>query len=96
MAKSIADKTDIGMIGLSTTEKDHETLQNLTIQLGVPMPNIKISIYKNRGGRWKDIILWCNADKGICRYNPIFVTDYNYELIPIVDLKIDVEDLSNA
>lgn len=95
-AKSIADKTDIGMIGLSTTEKDHETLQNLTVQLGVPMPNIKISIYKNRGGRWKDIILWCNADKGICRYNPIFVTDYNYELIPIVDLKIDVEDLNNA
>lgn len=56
------------------------------------MPNIKLALYKNRRGKWKDILIWCNADKSICRYDPMFVTDYNYNLIPIVDLKIEVKE----
>ena len=93
-AKSIADKIDVGMIMLETTAKDKEALQPLLIKYGVEMPNIKISIYKNRRGRWKGIYLWVSADRGTCRFNPIFVTKWNYELVEMEDLKIKVEDQS--
>jgi len=58
--------------------------------MGIEMPDIKISVYKNRRGRYKDILLWCKSNRGICRIDPVFVTNYNYELIDIEDLKIHV------
>lgn len=93
-AKSIADKIDVGMVMLETTAKDKEALQPLLIKYGIEMPNIKISVYKNRRGRWKGIYLWAQADRGVCRFNPIFVTKWNYELVEMEDLKIKVEDQS--
>ena len=54
------------------------------------MPNLKISIYKNRRGRYNHILLWCKAELGICRINPLFATAYNYELIDMEDYKINV------
>lgn len=93
-AKSIADKIDVGMIMLETTAKDKENLQTILQQGGFEMPNIKISVYKNRRGRWKGIYLWAKADRGICRIEPIFVTKWNYELCDIEDLKIHIKDQS--
>lgn len=93
-AKSIADKIDVGMIMLETTNKDKESLEPIIKQMGIEMPNIKISIYKNRRGRWKGIYLWCRAQRGICRFDPQFVTKWNYELCDIEDLKIFVHDES--
>ena len=49
-----------------------------------------MSIYKNRRGRYNHILLWCKADLGICRINPIFATSYSYELIDMEDYKINV------
>lgn len=91
-AKAIADKIDVGMIMLETTSKDKESLQQIVSQGGFEMPDVKISIYKNRRGRWKDVFLWCNSDRGTCRINPIFVTKFDYELVKIDDLKIKVEE----
>jgi len=68
------------MITLNTTEKDIETLRPLCAKTGLPLPNYKMSIYKNRRGRWNNILVWGVADKGICRFIPYFVTDYNYEI----------------
>ena len=93
-AKSIADKIDVGMIMLETTQKDRESLQKVVNEIGCEMPNIKISIYKNRRGRWKGIYLWCCGNRGICRIEPIFVTKWNYELCEIEDLKIKIRDTS--
>ena len=89
-AKAIADKIDCGMIMLQVSQDDRETLKNIVNSMGTEMPDIKISVYKNRRGRYKDILLWCKSDRGICRIDPIFVTNYNYELIDIEDLKIKV------
>ena len=89
-AKAIADKIDCGMIMLQASQDDRETLKNIVNSMGIEMPDIKISIYKNRRGRYKDILLWCKSNRGICRIDPIFVTNYNYELIDIEDLKIKV------
>lgn len=91
-AKSIADKIDAGMIMLEVTEKDKEALKDLVRKGGFEMPKIKISVYKNRRGRWKGVYLWCKANRGICRIEPMFVTQWNYELVEMEDLKIKVVD----
>lgn len=93
-AKSIADKIDAGLIMLEVTQKDKEALANVIQQGGFEMPDIKISVYKNRRGRWKSVYLWAKADRGCCRIEPKFVTKWNYELCDIEDLKIKVEDES--
>lgn len=93
-AKSIADKIDVGMIMLETTQKDKESLADVIRKGNFEMPTIKISVYKNRRGRWKGIYLWCKADRGICRIEPLFATKYSYELVEMEDLKIKVEEAS--
>ena len=88
-AKSIADKIDYGSILLSTTNEDQENLERIIVNTGFKKPNLKLSIYKNRRGRYKGIYLWCDADLGTCRVKPMFATTWNYELIQINNLKIE-------
>ena len=89
-AKSIADKIDMGSIMLRLNESDNEAIGQIVKDRGMEMPNLKISIYKNRRGRYNHILIWCNADLGICRINPIFVTDYSYQIIDMEDYQINV------
>ena len=89
-AKSIADKIDLGMIMLQTSQEDKEALKPILAKNGWPEPGIKISVYKNRRGQYKDILLWCKANRGTCRIEPMFVTDYRYQLQEIEDLKIKI------
>ena len=89
-AKSIADKIDAGMIMLDASQEDKEALKDLVSKNGFPMPDTKISVYKNRRGRYKDILIWCDSNKGTCKINPKFITNYQYELIDIPALKINV------
>lgn len=89
-AKSIADKIDFGCIMLNLNDSDREIVSKLSSEKGLEMPNLKISIYKNRRGRYNHILLWCHADLGICRINPIFATGYDYQLIEMEDYKINV------
>ena len=90
-AKSIADKIDLGEIMLEVSNDDREALSEVLSRNGLPMPDIKISVYKNRRGEWKDILLWCVSNRGCCKIDPIFVTNYQYELINIPDLRIKVK-----
>lgn len=90
-AKSIADKIDCGMIMLEVSQEDLTALDNVIKKGNFDTPTIKISIYKNRRGRYKSILLWCKADRGTCRIEPMFATNYQYELIQIEDLKINVK-----
>lgn len=90
-AKSIADKIDFGCIMLQVSDEDRESLKEVVEKMGIEMPEIKISVYKNRRGRYKDILLWAKAKRGVCRIEPMFVTDYRMELIPIEDLKIKIK-----
>ena len=90
-AKAIADKIDYGAMMLEITDKDREALQDVCKRGGFEMPDVKMSIYKNRAGRWKGILVWCKANRGICRIDPLFVTKYDYELVPMDDFKINVK-----
>lgn len=95
-AKSIADKIDYGAIMLQTSQEDKNNLKSIVTRLQVSnpdivMPNIKMSIYKNRRGQYKDILLWCNGKRGVCRIEPMFATDYNYQFIDLPDIDIGVK-----
>ena len=93
-AKSIADKVDVGMIMLEVSQEDIDSLSDVIHRGGYEIPDVKISVYKNRRGRWKNVLLWCKSDRGICRIEPMFVTGYDYRLCEIEDLKIKIKDES--
>jgi hypothetical protein len=96
-AKAIADKIDWGSVMLPVTQPDKEKLQRILQSTAFDVPTIKISVYKNRRGKYKGVYLWCRADLGTCRVEPMFVTDYSYELQQVPDLKILMEeDLGGA
>ena len=93
-AKSIADKVDYGSILLNVQDDDLISLEKILSTKLFDTPTIKMSVYKNRRGRYKGIILWCKADLGVCRITPMFCTTYNYELVPIDDMRIMIEEES--
>ena len=93
-AKAIADKIDLGAIILPTKEDDIVSLEKILSTGVFQKPNLKLSIYKNRRGKFKSVILWCHADLGTCRIKPMFLTDHSYEMLPIENINIVVEEES--
>ena len=95
-AKAIADKADVGMIMLEVDQDDIAALDEVIKSGGFERPSIKISIYKNRRGRWKNVLMWCKENRGTCKIEPMFVTNYQYELQSIEDLKIKIKPRPEA
>ncbi len=93
-AKAIADKIDYGSILLNTTDEDLVALEQILASSMFDKPTIKMSIYKNRRGRYKGVILWCKANLGCCRIQPMFCTTYDYEMVSIDDIRIRVDEES--
>ena len=91
-AKSLADKLDVGMLMLDVTAEDIEKLQPIISATPCP-PNVKMSVYKNRRGSYNRIFLWMHADKGTCRYEAMYATDFNYNPIEMDDLRITLDEL---
>ena len=95
-AKAIADKIDYGSILLRLNDSDREMINQLCKDKGFELPELKISVYKNRRGRYNHILIWCKADLGTCRIEPVFVTDYSYQLINMEEYKINVRERENG
>lgn len=93
-AKSIADSIDYGSHILPVTKKDLEGLETILATNTFEQPNVKISVYKNRRGRYKGIYLWTKADYGTCRFRPMFATTWDYEIIKLDDTRILTEESS--
>lgn len=93
-AKAIADKIDYGAILMGVTDEDLVALDKILCANIFERPTIKISIYKNRRGRYKGVYLWCKANLGCCRIQPMFCTGYDYEMINIDDIRIKIEEPS--
>lgn len=75
---------------LEVTKKDLDALEVLLTNNGIPKPSIKISIYKNRRGKYKGILLWCRDNRNQCKIEPMFATNYNYEFIEMEDTQIEI------
>lgn len=93
-SKAINDKADFSCILLAVRDDDLKALEPILSSGVFDKPNLKLSVYKNRRGRYKNIYLWCKADLGTCRIKPMFATTWNYEIVNINDLKIDIEEES--
>lgn len=89
-AKALADKVDWGGILLNATKQDMEGLQTILESGAFPTPKYKLSVYKNRRGQYKSVIVWMDGDLGTCRLQPLFITDNQYAIIPTKELNIKV------
>ena len=93
-SKAIADRIDWGGIMLETTKEDREKVEAFCKKNSLPIPNVKMSVYKNRANKWKGIYLWMSTQTGICRFETLFVTDWAYNIIEMPLLNIKVEEAS--
>ena len=93
-SKAIADRIDWGGIMLETTREDREKVEAFCKKNNLPIPNVKMSIYKNRANKWKGIYLWMSTQTGICRFETLFVTDWACNIIEMPLLNIKVEEAS--
>ena len=93
-SKAIADRIDWGGIMLETTKEDKEKVEAFCKKNNLPIPNVKMSIYKNRANKWKGIYLWMSTQTGICRFETLFVTDWACNIIEMPLLNIKVEEAS--
>lgn len=83
-SKAIIEKADGGILALPTTPKDLKKLESILQEDGIfanMIPNMSYYVFKNRGGKWKSVIVWTKLDMGTMRESDCFVTNYNFELI---------------
>ncbi|MEG0737540.1 MAG: hypothetical protein RR441_11765, partial [Longicatena sp.] len=101
-SKAIVEKADGGILALPVTHKDLKKLEPILKadgNFGTVIPNMSYYIFKNRGGKWKSIIIWTRLNLGTMREMDCFVTDYNFELVgdiekTLIDFQID--DVGNV
>lgn len=88
MKVKVVKKIDYGSHILPVSEEDLTSLSNVLSQFP-KVPNNKISVYKNRRGRYTGIYLWTYSNLGTCRIQPMFATDWNYNLINIDNIRVE-------
>lgn len=96
-SKAIIEKADYGVLALPVTHKDLKRLKPILEsegRFGTLIPNMAYYIFKNRGGKWKAIIVWTKINLGTMREVDCFVTDYNFEIITdiektLIDFQMD-------
>lgn len=91
-SKAIADKIDWGSHLLPVMQKDIDSLQEVLSRGGYQTPDMKLSIYKNRRGKYKGVYLWCKADLGTCRITPMFATRWDYTFLEMENVQISNDE----
>lgn len=78
-----ADKADYCLITMPVGPKELDKIEPL-IKAGHSnwKPNTIHYIFKNRGGKWKGVMVWTCTNLDIMMEHDCFVTNLNYELIP--------------
>lgn len=94
-SKAIAEKVDYGVLGLPVTAQDLKKLNPIFQSGFYDEPNMAYYIYKNRGGKYKSVIVWTRINLGTVRETDCFVTNLSYELIDVEKTDISFfEDVS--
>jgi replicative DNA helicase len=96
-SKAIADKIDIGLIGVRLNEEERKQIDAIWTELKKQNPgkyrnepNIVIDIYKNRRGELNCVKIFRYFDYGTCHCEDLFVTDPSYQAVnEIGDLKFE-------
>ncbi|AYB37622.1 replicative DNA helicase [Brevibacillus laterosporus] len=87
-SKAMADKLDMAIIALLPTKSDLEALEPILRKGFSPAPNMVYHIYKNREDEYVNVKLWLYADMGTLRTTDLFLTNSDYEVIPIEAVNI--------
>ncbi len=87
-SKAIADKIDIGMIGVRVGDAEKQQVQAIWEQLQrldprryINEPNIVIDIYKNRRGELTSVKVFRYFDYGTLHCEDLFIVDSGYKAI---------------
>ncbi len=88
-AKSMADKLDNAVIALRPTKSDLESLEPILREGFYAEPNVVYHIYKNRETKHVNVKLWLHMDMGTMRTTDLFLTDNDYNIIPIEAIDIE-------
>ena len=94
-SKAIIDKTDTAGIVMKITEKEKKLLAPILKtgeMFGTPEPNVSISLYKNRGGKYTNIKIWLLVDYSTMRVRDLFVTDYEYNIVKMPKTYIGINE----
>lgn len=87
-SKAIADKIDIGLIGVRLSEEEHKQIDAIWNELKKQFPskyanepNIVIDVYKNRRGELNCVKIFRYFDYGTCRCEDLFICDPSYKAV---------------
>jgi len=97
-SKAIIEKADGGIIALPASPPDIKKLKPILDSGFYEIPNFCYNIFKNRGGRWNDIIVWTKLNMGTMREKDCFVTNTECELITDIEktlIEFQLEDVGN-
>lgn len=95
-SKAIADKIDVGMIGVRMSDEELEQVKTFCDETNKPTPNIVIDVYKNRRGKMCDVKIFRKFDYGTCRVDDVLVTTTSYKPIEMTTelvYEIDYKDI---
>lgn len=95
-SKAVADKIDYGIVMAKPSHKDLKNLNEIITDNDANKrvnvkPNMSYWCYKNRNGL-SMVVVWTKIDLGTMLEIPLFVTDYNYELVDMKETRIILDD----
>lgn len=84
-SKGVIDKADVAFIASRPTEnelnKTAPCRRDGISEYGEP--NLCLTVYKNRAGRYNDVKIWLYVDYATMRVHDLYVTDLEYNPLPI-------------
>ena len=86
---SITNKADLGVTVFPPTKKELEMVEPIIVKNANGVitkrntPNTIMTVYKNRGGQYKEVKIWAYCDLGTMEFIDLFCTNTNYEPINI-------------
>ena len=83
-SKALIDKADVASILSVPTKKEIKELEPVfhhALAFGKKQPNVCMSFYKNRGGRYNRIKVWLYVDYSTMRVHDLYCTNYDNEII---------------
>ena len=98
-SKAIAEKADGGILGIPVSSADLKKLKPILETGFYEEPNMAYYIYKNRGNRWNNIIIWTRLNMGTVREKDCFVTDNDYKIVDNIEktlLEFTLEDVGKT
>lgn len=88
-SKSIQNKADLGLVTFELTAKQREMITPIVSKKGLNYsPNICYYVYKNRGGRYKNVQVYVYQDLSTMQVYDCFVTNDQGEILNIDPVKI--------